>query len=110
MCCHRVILPSSRVSNGPWEKRKTGRLQEQSILKGRVSYLLNLSSSSMELCLATNEHGGVCTDSPQASTETTKKQPFGGVIDWKVFGDDFCEHFSFSATTLLSHGKGGGSH
>lgn len=56
VCCHRAILPDSRVASGPWETGERGRLRELSILKYRVHYLLKPSSSHLELCLPSNEH------------------------------------------------------
>lgn len=91
VCHHRAFLPDSWVSSGPWETGERGRLQEFSILKYRVHSTLTWSFAF----LAMNMH-----DSPQA----------GRAVDWKVFGDDLCEHFGFSFTTLLSHMLRMGNH
>lgn len=97
MCHHRAFLPDSWVSSGPWETGERGRLQELSILKYRVQYLLNPSKSHLELCLPSNEH---------AHGQSSSRQSRGLEGIW----DDLCEHFGFSFTTLLSHMLRMGNH
>lgn len=97
VCHHRAFLPDSWVSSGPWETGEKGRLQELSILKYRVQYLLNPSKSHLELCLPSNEH---------AHGQSSSRQSRGLEGIW----DDLCEHFGFSFTTLLSHMLRMGNH